>query len=84
MLFVARMVDVILLVTCVEGLFLAWRHRATGRGMAPREVAGFLGAGAGLLVAMRAGLTGNAPLALVALATAGLLHGWFLRQRWQQ
>jgi hypothetical protein len=84
MLFVARLVDLIILFTLAEGVFLVLRHRATGRGLAVREVVGFLGAGEGLLLAMRFGLAGNAALALAALATGGLLHGWFVAQRWRQ
>ena len=84
MAFVARLVDLVILFTLAEGIFLAVRHRTTGRGLTIREVVGFLGAGTGLLLAMRFGLAGNAPLAVASLATGGLLHGWFVAQRWRQ
>ena len=68
-------VDAILLLVALEGAVLvAWRAR-TGRGPALAQLASFLGAGAALLVALRAALAGW-PLwvSLLALAAAGAAH----------
>ena len=55
-----RIIDVIIVLMLVEGAVLAWWHARTGRGIAPRQLAGLLPAGGFLLLAVRAALTGEA------------------------
>lgn len=53
-----RVVDLVLLLVALEAaLLFAW-HRRTGRGLPPAALVGFLGAGACLMLAVRAALTG--------------------------
>lgn len=72
--------DLALAAIAAEALWLAWRGRRAG--MAPRDWQWCLAAGLGLLLAMRAALSGAAP-SLVAgcLALAGLCHLLDLRSR---
>lgn len=68
-------VDAILLLVLLEAAALAaWRTR-TGRGPSVAHAWSFLGAGAALLLALRAALAGwPAWTALLALAVAGVAH----------
>lgn len=78
------LVDGILVLLCLElcGLLL-WR-RVRHSGMPTRELVSFLGAGGGLLLALRA-LVRGAPFIWFAAAMllALLMHLWHVRQRWQ-
>ncbi len=68
------LVDAVLALLALESLWLAWRGRRTG---APGAgfVLSFAGAGAGLLVALRAVLAGwPAWVTLAALAAAGVAN----------
>ena len=76
--------DLVIAWLLIEGALLAWHHRRTGRGIAPRAFAAAWCAGLCLALAIRGALTG-APwlwLALLLLA-AGLAHGMDLWQRWR-
>lgn len=80
-----HVVDLILLVLALEGLVLFVLHRRTGRGIAPAELLGFLLAGACLLLALRAALTGAAWQAVAGwLMLAGCAQAYDLwrRGRW--
>lgn len=78
------MVDFILALVLVEvvgfALFRAWKKR----GLVPFTLAANLGAGACLLLAVRAALTDEARLLTIALAGAGLAHVLDLAQRFAQ
>jgi hypothetical protein len=53
-----RLIDLILGLVLVEAITLTILHRLTGKGIAPRDLLGLLLAGAFLLVALRAALSG--------------------------
>ncbi len=79
-----RLVDLILLLVVLEAaaLLLYW-HRA-GRGVAAFDLLPNLCAGAFLLLALRAALTGGGwMLACSCLAAAGLAHLADLYRRWR-
>jgi hypothetical protein len=80
---VETLVDIVIAVTLLEALALAAYHARTGRGLAPREFVPALGAGLGLMMAVRAGL-GNAGWHWVAagLLASGLAHALDVRRRW--
>ncbi len=68
-----RVVDAILALMLLEGVALWALGRATGRGLAPGAILTNLAAGAALLLALRAALTGAAWYAVAAWLVAGLL-----------
>ena len=77
-------VDLVLGFLLLEGVALTFLHVRHGMGVAPARLWPMLGAGAGLLLALRAGITG----AEWSWVTAGLLlslvaHLYDLRSRWQ-
>ena len=78
------LIDVVIAFTLLEMLALALFHRATGRGLAPRDFLPSLAAGLALMFAVRAGITG-AGWAWVAagLLAAGLAHALDVRRRWR-
>ena len=75
-----RLVDLVLLVTAAEAIFLiAYRRRSA------RSVALLLLPGVFLMLACRAALDGAAwPGVPAALAAAGIAHVFDLRQRWRR
>ncbi|MBV9654107.1 MAG: hypothetical protein JOZ42_06045 [Acetobacteraceae bacterium] len=79
-----RIVDAILVLTAVEGAFVLWWKRRTGRGPAIAEFLYDLLAGMCLLAALRVALSG-APFGWMALCLAGALAGHLasLRLRWR-
>jgi len=79
-----RIVELILLLTVVEGLGLVWWYRRSGRGVAPREFLANLVSGCLLLLAMRA-YVGSAWWGWVAgcLLLAGVAHSVDLLRRWR-
>ena len=79
-----RMVDGILLLMLAEGGILwVWNSR-TGRGIAPRDLAAMLFAGACLLCALRAALTAAGWEWIAAWLTAALAaHLLDLARRWR-
>jgi hypothetical protein len=80
----ARVVDGVLLLVLVEAIGLALWHRLTGRGPRPAQVAANLGAGAALLLALRAALVDahwSVPAAW--LLAALVVHVLDLGLRWR-
>lgn len=78
-------VDLVIALTVVEGLALALYHRATGRGIAPRDYALNLVSGLCLMLALRSVLAGAGwHWTAAALAAAGLAHGADIVNRWQR
>lgn len=80
----ARIVALILILTAAEAAVLAWLWRRRGRGVPPAALIPNLLAGASLLLAAYAALTGAGDLwVLAALLAAGLCHLADLRARWR-
>jgi hypothetical protein len=82
---IAPLIDFVIAFTVVEGVALALYHRATGKGVAPREFALNLASGLCLMLALR-GAVQDAGAAWIALALlgAGLAHGSDLLLRWRR
>jgi hypothetical protein len=79
-----RIVDLILALMAAEAVVLAVHYRRTGRGVALPDLAVNLAAGAGLLLALRAALTGAGwtwTAGWLALALAAHLAD--LARRWR-
>ncbi len=75
--------DVILAVMIAEALLLLAYRKATGRGLAPGDLLPMLLAGACLVMALRAVLTGsNWPVVMLFLLAALLAHMFDLYRRW--
>jgi hypothetical protein len=69
----------------LEGIVLAAYHRRTGRGVAAGDLVGVLLAGAFLLLALRAALTGAAWSWVAVWLVAGLVaHLVDLVRRWRR
>ncbi len=81
----AMLIDLVIVMTVLEGLALAAYHRRTGRGMAPGDFLPTLAAGLALMLALRAGLS-SAGWGWVAagLMLSGVAHGADLRRRWRR
>jgi hypothetical protein len=78
-----RIVDAILGLVVVQFVALVLYRRATGRGPAPADIAFSLLAGAGLLLALRAALTGADWTSIAAFLVAALAaHLADLVRRW--
>jgi hypothetical protein len=79
-----RVIDAILVLVALEALALLLHHRLTGRGPAPASVLPMLLAGAGLMAALRAALSGAWPgwIALGLLVALGA-HLADLAGRWR-
>ena len=74
--------DLIAGLMCIEAAWLARRHHRTGHGPRPLEVGAMLGAGLGLVLALRCTLVGAAwPWVAFWLCAAGLAHLLDLRLR---
>ena len=80
-----QLIDAVIAFTLVEGVVLAAWHRATGRGVAPREFAINMASGLWLMLALRclARDAGTTWIALCLLA-AGVAHGTDLWLRWRR
>lgn len=79
-----RVVDLILLLMVLEGAGLLLLRRRLGRGMPPGEILAFLAAGAALMLALRAALTGAGwGWVALALAGGGAAHLAYLVLRWR-
>ena len=79
-----RIVDLILLLVVVEIAVLGYIRARRGSGIAWRALLPNLVAGAALLLALRAAITGAAwPWIAVWLAAAGMAHVADLRTRWE-
>lgn len=81
----AHLADLVLVVLVLEALGLVAFHRRTGRGIAPRDCVGLLGAGLALALALRCAMAG-AWIGWVALCLLGALvaHLDDLRRRWRR
>jgi hypothetical protein len=81
----ASIVDFVVAFTLLEGVALAAYHRATGRGVAPRDFGLNLLSGLCLMLALRS-LARDAGVAWVALflLAAGVAHGTDLLLRWRR
>jgi len=78
-----RSVGLILALTAVEVVALAWWHRRTGRGPSTTAVLGNVLAGMCLLLALRVALTGGWwGWVALALLAALLAHVFDLSRRW--
>ena len=80
-----RVVDLVLLVLLLEASGLTLYHRRTGRGIALGDLAGTVLAGASLLLALRAALTGSAwPWIAGFLMLALVAHLFDVARRWRR
>jgi hypothetical protein len=81
----ASVVDLVIAFTLFEGIALALYHRATGRGVAPREFAINMFSGLCLMLALRCAVRDAGAIAVVGcLLAAGLAHGADLWRRWRR
>ena len=79
-----RLVDLILLIVAIEAIGLIVYWRATGRGIAPRDLLPNLIAGAFLLLALRLTLAEAGWMAICGcLAAAGLANVIDVMRRWR-
>jgi len=79
-----HLIDAILVVVVIEAVLLLGLWRATGRGVAPGDLAPMLAAGAMLMLALRLTLTGYGWMPVCAcLALAGAAHVADLSRRWR-
>lgn len=77
-------IDLVLGFLFLEGLLLVLIHRRWGIGVPPAKLWPMLGAGAGLLLAMRAGITGAGWCwVLAGLLLALCAHLYDLQGRWR-
>ena len=75
--------DIILAVMVAEALLLLLYRKVTGRGLAPADLLAMLLAGACLVLALRAVLTGSGwPVVALCLLAALLAHLMDLYRRW--
>ncbi len=82
---IASLVDLVIAFTLIEGAALLLLHRATGRGVAPRDFVLNMVSGLCLMFALRAQVH-DAGLAWVAtcLLAAGAAHATDLWRRWRR
>ncbi len=82
---IAPLIDFVIAFTVVEGAALALYHRATGKGVAPREFALNMASGLCLMLALRSLVqVAGAPWIALCLLAAGLAHGTDLLLRWRR
>ena len=75
--------DIILVVMIAEAVFLLVYRKATGRGLAPADLLSMLLAGACLVLALRAVLTGSSrPVVMLFLLAALIAHLIDVYRRW--
>lgn len=78
-----HVVDAIIVLVILEMVALIAFRRRTLRGMPGNEVVSFLGAGAGLMIALRVLLSDGAlPLFAAAMLFSLAMHVWHVKQRW--
>ena len=82
---IAQVIDLVIVFTIVECVALALYHRATGKGVAPREFLANMLSGLCLMLALR-GLAHDAGAAWIALCllAAGAAHGTDIWMRWRR
>lgn len=79
----SRIVDAIIILVAIEMVVMLLYRRHRRRGMPVPEVISFLGAGAGLLLALRVLVTGGHFAAFaIAMLIALFMHVWHVKQRW--
>ena len=79
-----RIADLILLVLLIEGGVLVYLWRNRGQGVPPGRLIPALLAGAALVLALRAALSGADPIwVLVFAAAGGVAHLMDIRARWR-
>jgi hypothetical protein len=72
----AGLVDIVIVLTVLEGLVMAGYHASTGRGLAARDYALNLVSGLCLMLALRGALAGAGIIWIAFCVTgAGLAHG---------
>jgi hypothetical protein len=77
-------VDMVIVLTLLEGLWLWSRHRRTGRGIAPRDFAFNWASGLALMLALRGAVAAwGMAWVLAWLMVAGAIHTLDLRRRWR-
>ncbi len=80
-----RVVDVAIAITVLEGIALTAYHRATSRGVGPRNFAVNMASGLCLMLALRAALTGASWMVVaLCLSASGTLHAFDIWRRWQR
>ena len=80
-----NLIDLVILMTVLEGVALCAYHVHSGRGMAPRDFMPNLAAGLALMLALRAGLEGAGwGYVAAGLMAAGLAHAADLKRRWRR
>lgn len=79
----ARLVDIIIALVVLEMIALCTYRVVKHRGMRVSEVISFLGAGIGLMLALRVLISGGRfALFATAMLAAGIFHVWHVKQRW--
>lgn len=80
-----QIVDLVIAVTLIECAALALYHRATAKGVAPRDFLANMASGVCLMLALRCSVR-DAGAAWVAsfLLAAGLAHGTDIFMRWRR
>ncbi|MGE4243386.1 hypothetical protein [Ramlibacter sp.] len=80
----SRIVDLVIVLSVLEGLALGLHHRLTGRGLRPGDYALNLVSGLCLMLALRAVLDGAGwPWLAAWMLAAGLAHWADLWRRWR-
>lgn len=78
-----RLVDIVMVITLLEGAFLLALYRKTGRGVAPRDFVLNMASGLCLMLALRLALSGAGwQVTALCLMAAGSLHGMDMYKRW--
>jgi K+ transporter len=78
-----RIVDAIIVMVAIEMIAMLLYRRQTHRGMPASEVISFLGAGAGLLLALRVWVADGPFVGFAsAMLLALVMHVWHVKQRW--
>jgi hypothetical protein len=82
---IAQVIELVIAFTLIECIVLALYHRATGKGVAPRDFVANVVSGLCLMLALHcvARDAGAASVALFILA-AGIAHGTDLWMRWRR
>jgi hypothetical protein len=78
-----RLIDIVILITLLEGAFLLTLHRKTGRGVAPQDFVLNMASGLCLMLALKLVLSGAGwQVTALCLMAAGTLHGMDKYKRW--
>jgi hypothetical protein len=78
-----RLIDIVIVITLLEGAFLLALHRKTGRGVAPRDFVLNMASGLCLMLALRLALSGVGwQMTALCLMAAGSLHAMDIYRRW--